>query len=61
MVILTTRLRPIWRASSDFGRSWYIDVGVDYVTTLILESALRNFASDGEPDYMTTANLESVK
>ena len=45
--------------SSDFGRSWYIDVGVDYVTTLILESALRNFASDGGLDYMTTADLES--
>ena len=34
---------------------------VDYVTTLILESAMRNFASDGELDYMTTANLESIK
>ena len=35
-------------------------VGFDYVTTLILESALRNFASDGDLDYMTTANLESI-
>ena len=35
-------------------------VGFDYVTTLILESVLRNFASDGDLDYMTTADLESV-
>ena len=35
-------------------------VGFDYVTTLILESVLRNFASDGGLDYMTTADLESV-
>ena len=35
-------------------------VGFDYVTTLILESVLRNFASDGGFDYMTTADLESV-
>ena len=35
-------------------------VGSDYVTTLILESVLKFFASDGDLDYMSTADLESV-